>query len=257
MPDLPRLNFKLAYERVVDELDDQSRSGRAFVPNVFERELAEVDLSQWLEALEKEVRSGAFTPGPMSICPAPKGGHLVRPGARMSLRDRVVYTAVVGAIVPKFVAVAAWSQRKVDFAPLFHATQPTKRNWLVRPYLGWKLWSEGSGTRVRKTSVKWVVVADIAGFYENVSLARLSYELRRMGVNKPLVEFLHQCTSSWAVAGDRGVPQGVLASDILAKLYMESLDRRLHDAGFEHFRYADDVRIFCRAFNRHRMRYSS
>src|SRR3954469_11846016 len=92
-----RLNFDLAYARVRDELNDQPRSGRAFVENPFERELLETNLARWLSALRKRVTAGTYTPGAIELCGAPKGGDLIRPAARIGLDDRVVYTAAVGA----------------------------------------------------------------------------------------------------------------------------------------------------------------
>jgi retron-type reverse transcriptase len=94
---------------------------------------------------------------------------------------------------------------------------------------------------------KFVVTADIAGFFENISIKRLRYELARIGSPEPVLDLLSQCLNKWSVADERGIPQGVLASDVLAKLYMESFDKRLRDAGHSHVRYADDIRVFCRS----------
>lgn len=41
------------------------------------------------------------------------------------------------------------------------------------------------------------------------------------------------------------MPQSNSASDILAKLYLDNVDKGLKNAGFNHLRYVDDFRIFC------------
>ncbi len=232
---------------MVDELVEQPKSGRAFVENEFERELAETQLDQWLKDLETTVVAEHYAPGAVELCGAPKGGDLIRPGARMALSDRVVYTAAVGSCLPRIVAATKWSQRTVDFAPLFHATRPYQRQWVLKPFLGWDLWTTQSLRRVDRKSTKYVITADIAGFFENVSLKRLRHELVRIGCPELAVKLLSLCLNKWALVDDRSLPQGVLASDILAKLYLESFDKRLKDAGYVHVRYADDIRVFCRS----------
>ena len=239
------LNFDLAYKRVQDELVDQPRSGRAFVANPFERELAELDLESWLAALKSDVIAGHYSPGEIELCGAPKGGDLVRPAARMSLADRVVYTAAVGSCVKYIVAATRWSQRTLDFAPLFHATHSHQRQWLLKPFLGWERWNERSLSRLALARTKFVVTADIAGFFENVSISRLRTDLIRIGSPAEVVDLLSACLTHWALVRDRGLPQGVLASDVLAKLYLESFDKRVKDDGHIHVRYVDDVRVFC------------
>lgn len=245
---LERLNLPLAYKRVRDELVEQPKSGRAFAVNAFEQELVETDLDPWLGTLKAAVVGGNYTPGALQICGAPKGGDLVRPGALISLSDRVVYTAAVGACVKRIVEATRWSQRKVDFAPLFHATHPHQRQWLLKPFKGWELWTERSVALLDRRSTRYVVTADIAGFFENVSIKRLRNDLVRIGCQEDVVQLVAGCLNKWAgLVGDRGLPQGVLASDILAKLYLESLDRRIKDDGHMHVRYADDLRVFCRS----------
>lgn len=246
--ELAKLNFELAYKRVCDELVEQHRTGRAFVSNPFERELAETDLDSWLADLQAMVVDGTYAPGAVELCGAPKGGDLIRPGARMALADRVVYTAAVGACVGHIVRNTKWSQRITDFAPLFHATRPHQQRWLLQPYLGWKLWTERSLHLLHLARTQHVVTADIAGFFENVSLRRLRSDLVRIECSDAVIDLLSACLNKWALVHDRGLPQGVLASDVLAKLYLESFDKRLKVAGHTHVRYADDVRVFCRSY---------
>jgi hypothetical protein len=241
------MNFALAHRRVIDELDEQPKTGRALVENPYERELVETDLESWLDDLKTSVVNGTYTPGAVDLCGAPKGGDLIRPAARMALADRVVYTAAVGSCVKYIVRATRWSQRKIDFAPLFHATHPHQRQWLLKPFLGWDEWTGQSLHLFDLAKTQFVVTADIAGFFENISLKRLRYELLRIGSPEAVVDLLRDCLNKWALMDDRGLPQGVLASDILAKLYLESFDKRLRDDGHRHVRYADDIRVFCKS----------
>src|SRR5262249_26538754 len=51
----------------------------------------------------------------------------------------------------------------------------------------------------------------------------------------------------WAVPRGKGIPQGYSGSDILAKLYMDPVDRGMRNYGFKHLRYVDDIRVFCKS----------
>jgi Reverse transcriptase (RNA-dependent DNA polymerase) len=240
-----RLRLKLAFRRVRDELTDQPKSGRAFVANPFELDLIEADYEGWIKDLRQQIRVGSFSPGPIEYCYAPKGGGLVRPGVRLGIADRVVYTAAVGACLGKIHAATKWSQRSVDFAMRVNGRALSKREWLNAPFLGWRDWSQESERRLALAKTRYVLSVDIAGYFENVSIGLLRSDLMRIGCDTDVVSLIEHCLRHWAPADDRGLPQGVLASDVLAKLYLEPFDRQVKDAGFTHMRYVDDVRVYC------------
>lgn len=54
------------------------------------------------------------------------------------------------------------------------------------------------------------------------------------------------CLNRWAVVPGRGIPQGTSASDVLAKLYLDPIDRNLRASGLTCLRYVDDLRVFCK-----------
>jgi hypothetical protein len=43
----------------------------------------------------------------------------------------------------------------------------------------------------------------------------------------------------------RGIPQSFRPSDVLAEVYLNTIDKRLNTEGIEHLRYSDDLVIFC------------
>ena len=66
-----------------------------------------------------------------------------------------------------------------------------------------------------------------------------------MGVDRHVVALLSTCLNRWSSGNGRGIPQGISASDILGKVYLNSIDLALRELGFVHLRYVDDIRIFC------------
>lgn len=213
--------------------------------NPFELDLIEVDLESWLAELKGLVDAGAYVPGAIEVCDFPKAGGLVRPGSRMSVADRVVFTAAIGASLDQLDAVTRWSQGVCDFASRLDPSKLDKRNWFRNPFKGWNEFHDRSLQRVDSSACEFVVTADVAGFFENVSIGLLKSDLQRIDCPEDAVALIGGCLNAWTRCPDRGLPQGVFASDLLAKLYLEPVDRRLKAAGFVHMRYTDDFRIFC------------
>jgi hypothetical protein len=94
---------------------------------------------------------------------------------------------------------------------------------------------------------KWVVFADISGCFENISLKRLSLDLRNLGVTENIVKSLSCCLNRWAEPKERGIPQGNRCSFILGEIYFDYIDKRLKYGDYTFCRYVDDFRIFCKS----------
>jgi len=242
---MPTLKLRLAFQRACDEITEQPKSGRAFVANPFELELIGVDYDGWVKTLAAQLKAGEYTPGPIEYCNAPKSGGLVRPAARMQVADRVVYTAAVGACLKDIYRETRWSQKKIDFAVAINPKGLSARHWLLAPFAGWDGWRVESVRRLTAGKCRYVLTADIAGYFENISIGILRSDLVRIGCHENAITLIATCLNHWSLPGERGLPQGVLASDILAKLYLETFDHRLQSAGFTHLRYSDDIRVFC------------
>ncbi|CAN5792044.1 hypothetical protein BH18ACI5_BH18ACI5_14940 [soil metagenome] len=179
----------------------------------------------------------------MIICDVPKPGHLIRPGSHLSLVDRVVYTALVGACFSQIHDALNWSQGTVDFAYRL-AADATDPAWLKSQFTGWQEFREHSKSILGESQVTHAVFSDIAGFYENIDIAMLISDLRSANADDESVKVLSSCLNRWAQSNSRGIPQGVSASDILAKLYLNTVDLNIRAEGFRHVRYVDDLRVF-------------
>ena len=91
----------------------------------------------------------------------------------------------------------------------------------------------------------YLVITDITGFYENIDLSVLFSDLRNLGCPDEITQLLGRCLNRWCVLQGRGLPQGLSASDILSKLYLNPIDRTMIDSKIDFIRYVDDIRIFC------------
>jgi hypothetical protein len=240
------LDFNLAYSRVKDELRSRTKTARALAHNPFELELIDLDLEAWIADLEARVRDDNYVPGPLDVCDYPKGSNLVRPASRLGIADRVVITAAVGACIDMLDEATRWSQGSCDFAARLDPAKLHEREWFRNPFKGWKEFHDRSLQRLGSPTYKYVLTADIAGFFENINIGLLRSDLKRIKCPSQVVGLIGACLNQWAQCPDRGLPQGVLASDLLAKLYLEPFDQRLRAASLVHLRYSDDLRIFTR-----------
>ncbi len=93
---------------------------------------------------------------------------------------------------------------------------------------------------------KYVLFADISGYFENISIQRLISDLRGIGVENEILIGLSSCLNRWAEPRSRGIPQGYRPSFVLAEVYLNSIDQRLKNKGVKFCRYVDDFRIFCK-----------
>jgi hypothetical protein len=233
------LDLDLAWRRVKADVGE-----RGFVVHPWLTAWLDSDLSTHLDQIRTEIRAG-YQPAAARRCWEPKAGWLLRSGAVLEPRDEIVYAAVVGGLLPQIrgrLQSMGGEQPEVAY-PLRgtdRAVPPVARGWRV-----WDTWRQRSLEALDAGS-HFVTQADIAGCYDNIDLGRLRSDLRGLGSNDALLELLFYCLNRWAEPRAKGIPQGHTSSDILAKLYMDPIDRAIRNAGYVHLRYVDDVRIFCR-----------
>ena len=175
--------------------------------------------------LHTRLQDGSYQPDPADFVTVRKPGLLTRPAAVMTLKDRVVFEALVAKARPKIQrrlppdTVAIW--------PRADGSTPS-----------WKKLDEF----VLTSPEAFVLHADVAGFYESIDHARLRRALADAGVDAMLTDTL--ITFLRMIMGaDRGLPQGLGSSDSLATLYLAGADRELIASGVRFARHGDDYRL--------------
>ncbi len=241
MSDVPieLLDLELAWKRVKLDIPH-----RVFVRNPFEVQLLEKDLSSYLNHLTEKIQKDRYYPKSMYVCDVPKGEDLLRPGSLLSVEDRIVYYACLGACLPHIYDTLKWSQGSVEFSYAM-SNDFENAQWLENSFVSWEKFRTTSLEKI-DASVSHVILTDISGYYENIDIITLMSDLRSIGVHSHIVDLLSKCLNRWAQTNGRGIPQGYAPSDFLGKLYLNSVDLNLRAMGFEHLRYVDDIRIFCK-----------
>lgn len=218
------------------------RNEKSFVEYPFLLQWVEIDPSEWLKELQAKIAAG-FNPHPAPLCWVPKAKSLLRPAHVLHLKDEVVYNLILGRLYEPIWKLLGDYQGQPDAAYLIR--EPGSKEWFESQFPAWENFRTTSLDYLHK-GAKFVVASDITGFYENIDFSRLLFVLRQIaGGIRPEINLLGKCLRKWSARGDRGIPQGYSASDLLAKVYAHAIDVAIEDDGLKYLRYVDDIRVFC------------
>jgi RNA-directed DNA polymerase len=188
-----------------------------------------------LAALSRQLREGRFRPLPVRRVHIPKPGSSERrPLGIPAVRDRVVQTALRMVLEPIF--ERDFARESFGFRPGRGCPQALDR---VEQLL-----AEGHSH---------IVDADLKSYFDTIPHEALLERIRAKVVDGRILAwvelFLEQGVmeemQGWQPT-ERGTPQGSPLSPLLANLYLDALDWKLHFEGWELVRYADDFVVLCR-----------
>lgn len=207
-----------------------------------------------LKRISSQLKNDGFRPDDVCLFSEPKPSTLLRHKSIPVLGDQLVYQAI-GNIVADRLYVRVKERYYVNiFGNLYSG--PREKFFLQR-------WEKGYGAfntanrRAFNSGKKWLVQFDFASFYDSVGHGVLERLLMEMGVGEDVCQLLCKLLlPPWSCAGDdfvklhrvvlsTGIPQGPLASPIMAEVVLAYVDEhmcKLHNVTY--LRYADDIRIW-------------
>lgn len=236
---LSSLDWELAWRRVKADII----SGRVFAVRPFEVALIEVDLKGWLDSLADDVRERRYAPDATSLCQVPKIQGPPRMVGLLTMRDRVVYAACVGACLRAILSVLS---RPGDVnAAIELTTDPRDVRWVERKRISLH-YKKAARERIQ-AGTYYIAKGDIQGYGDNIGHETLLSQLREIGAPADAIDQIGVCLARWTSTPGRGIPQGLTTSDVLAELYHNPIDRCLQSVGYKHYRWSDEFRISCRS----------
>ncbi|MFO1063597.1 MAG: group II intron reverse transcriptase/maturase [Pirellulales bacterium] len=188
-----------------------------------------------VKQLQTQLKERTYRPQAVRRVQIPKpGSSQKRPLGIPTVRDRVVQTALVNIIEPIF--DNEFHERSFGFR---HGRSCHDALRVVENLL--------------ETGHVFVVDADLKSYFDTIPKDRLMelvrskisdsrvLDLIELFLNQSIMEELKEWTP------EAGVPQGAVLSPLLSNLYLNELDHRMSDKGYEMVRYADDFVILCRS----------
>jgi RNA-directed DNA polymerase len=219
----PRRRFHQLYDKLFREdvlwsawYQVRANRGAPGIDGISIADIEALGAPQYLSDLGRELHQQTYKPQPVRRVEIPKANGKMRKLGIPTVRDRIVQAAAKLVLEPIFEA---------DFKPVSFGFRP------------------GMGQPEALTSVHWaaqngyrfVVDADIEGFFDNLDHEQMMEALRRRISDGAVSRLIHYWLKAGVYVGflwnetDQGTPQGGVISPLLANIYLHGLDASFED----------------------------
>ncbi len=243
--------LRLAHDYVKQNAGSKTAGCDGIRMSIFDEQLGEN-----LQRLAEELRQEIFEPHPVRRVYIPKANGKYRPLGIASIRDRIVQEALRMTLEPIYEA---------DFYQRSFGFRPNRRTMDAIKY--------ADLNTIGNHQYFWFIEGDISSYFDTVHHRKLMQLLQGRLKDRKILDLIWKFLRAGVMEGelfyqtDQGVPQGGIASPLLANIYLHELDRYLErfaglsqyqrskrrargEANFTYVRYADDFLVLCNGTKR-------
>lgn len=210
-----------------------------------------------LRRLRKHLLRRAYEPGHASKVYLPKPSGILRPYTLLTVNDQIVYQACVNIVAEYLKAKVRKRYLKTTFGHLYAGK--SSQFFYLKWQKGYRAYSDAVVDYVKKR-FSYVANFDLAAFYDSIDHNVLKHFLKELKVDDDLIEFLLICLRTWTsstwtnlsniIYHGHGIPQGPLASGLLAEVVLKHIDDRgTRAGGTQYLRYVDDIKLLAKSEN--------
>jgi hypothetical protein len=204
-----------------------------------------------IKDISKELKTGTYEPSLAIKVLLPKKSGILRPYTLLSVKDQIVYQALMNIIAEKMHPKVKSAYLKDTFGHLYAGKNSD---------FFYKKWTDGykafnkEVTKSFNKGYKYTATFDLTACYDTIDHKVIEYFLLDLGFEKEFAQFLIKCLVSWTALQPEtiylghGIPQGPISSGFLSELVLKQFDKKSNYNGLdiEYFRYVDDIRLMAK-----------
>lgn len=207
-------------------------------------------LAENLRDLSDRLRLNAYQPRHSAKVYLPKPSGVLRPLSLLTVEDQIVYQAFANVIAEKLGRRVGHRYEQQVFGHLYagKGSFTFYRDWRR----GFKKYSDA----IRAAYVKDLVYTasfDLTACYDSIDHAVLKHFLTKLGLSENFADALCSLFVRWSSASHstpiyhgHGIPQGPLASGLMAECVLQHLDGITITKQECYCRYVDDIRLLAK-----------
>jgi predicted DNA-binding WGR domain protein len=204
-----------------------------------------------LGLLREKLTRGYFEPQPACKLFFPKPSGILRPYTLLCIEDQITYQALANVVAERLAPRVRHRYLKKTFGHVYAG----RRSRFF--YRDWRACRAGFARAMREAYAQGMVhraTFDLTACYDSIDHSVLQHYLESLGVDSDIIQVLARCLRSWTsahpdggVRQNHGIPQGPLASGLLAEVVLAQFDASAtNSASVRYFRYVDDIRLLGR-----------
>lgn len=175
---------------------------------------------------------------------SPKGSSGFRVAKQLDPVDALLYTAMVHESSP---LIEAFRVPKGQEIACSYRIVVDPKGRFFSDDSGWAVFNSKSKALAEDAQYKYVLIADITDFYNQIAVHRIPNGLEDAGVSTERAKNFENFLLRLNATQSQGIPVGPLPSAIVAELCMNDVDTLLLKKGAPHVRFVDDFRVFCKS----------